>query len=67
MLAVASAEGPRAAQALYDAWYAQASEAERRAATSVIDHNAAEITCPACGTTFATGPAECPDCGLGLL
>jgi rubrerythrin len=30
----------------------------------VIDLNAAEVTCPACGHTFDTGPSECPDCGL---
>jgi len=32
----------------------------------VLDPDAAETTCPACLTTFATGPAECPDCGLSL-
>jgi len=53
--------------ALRDAWYQGASDAERLAAQSVIDHNAAEMTCPACGTTFATGPSECPDCGLSLV
>ena len=36
------------------------------AASIVIDPDAAETTCPACLTTFATGPTECPDCGLAL-
>ena len=53
-------------QALRDDWYRNADPEERAAAEKVVDHNAAEITCPACGTTFATGPQECPDCGLGL-
>lgn len=33
-------------------------------AGSVYDAGAAEVTCPACGHTFAGGAAECPDCGL---
>lgn len=32
----------------------------------VVDFNQSEMTCPACLTTFATGPSECPDCGLYL-
>lgn len=36
------------------------------AAAAVIDFDAAELTCPACGHTFPTGPNECPDCGLFL-
>lgn len=32
----------------------------------VVDFNASEMTCPACGHEFATGPSECPDCGLFL-
>ncbi|MGD2064812.1 MAG: hypothetical protein PVF51_14720 [Nitrospirota bacterium] len=57
----------RASQVLRQDWDRQASVAERRAAAAVIDHNAPQITCPACGMTFATGPSECPDCGLGLI
>ncbi|MBI5503281.1 MAG: hypothetical protein HY899_00655 [Deltaproteobacteria bacterium] len=41
-------------------------EALERAAHIVIDPDAAETTCPACLTTFATGPTECPDCGLRI-
>lgn len=32
----------------------------------VVDFNADTLTCPACGYSFPTGPAECPDCGLFL-
>ncbi len=32
----------------------------------VLDFNASEMTCPACGASFQTGPSECPDCGLFL-
>jgi len=32
----------------------------------VIDPESPETTCPACLATFATGPGECPDCGLAL-
>jgi rubrerythrin len=46
------------------------SEQERAAiaaaAAAVIDFDAPEMTCPACGFAFATGPKECPDCGLFL-
>ena len=67
MLAVASDDAQRAIKALRDEWYDKASEDERAAAVAVVDHNASEITCPACGTVFASGPPECPDCGLGLM
>lgn len=36
------------------------------AADAVLDFNAAEMQCPACGHAFPTGPNECPDCGLFL-
>jgi hypothetical protein len=36
------------------------------ASAIVLDPDSPETTCPACLTTFATGPAACPDCGLGL-
>lgn len=32
----------------------------------VVDFNANEMTCPACGHSFPTGPKECPDCELFL-
>ena len=30
----------------------------------VIDFNADEIECPACGYRFKPGPQQCPDCEL---
>lgn len=33
---------------------------------SVFDPDQENATCPACGTTFSTKLAECPDCGLGF-
>lgn len=41
-------------------------QALEAAASLVIDPDAAETTCPACLTTFATGPVDCPDCGLAI-
>ena len=38
--------------------------AAQAAADIVIDPSAPETTCPACMTTFKTGPTECPECGL---
>jgi hypothetical protein len=32
----------------------------------VIDPESPETTCPACLTTFATGPTTCPECGLTI-
>ena len=42
------------------------SETERAAARTVVDFDAAETTCPACGTSFATDATRCPDCGLNF-
>jgi len=39
---------------------------ERAAAEKVVDLDAEEIECPACGHRFASGPERCPDCGLRL-
>ena len=47
-------------------WSSGLSEAEQLSAEIVVDHDAAEMQCPACLTTFATGPKECPECGLFL-
>jgi rubrerythrin len=65
-LAVAGPDLPAAAAALRADWERHAGPEERRAAAHVVDHDADAVTCPACGFTFPTGPAECPDCGLGL-
>jgi hypothetical protein len=69
-LVVARAEAP-AALAVFDKDWRRGMSDEQIAALEasagiVIDPDAAETTCPACLTTFATGPAECPDCGLVL-
>lgn len=31
---------------------------------AVVDFDADEATCPACGTTFTTDATRCPECGL---
>jgi len=36
------------------------------AASAVLDFDAPQMRCPACGFEFETGPKECPDCGLFL-
>lgn len=66
-LAVPPEDAERAVAALQADWYRKATPEQRRAAAEVVDHNAPEITCPACGATFATGPTECPSCGLALM
>lgn len=40
-------------------------EAALQRARAVVDFDAAETQCPACGHTFAPrGVTACPDCGL---
>jgi hypothetical protein len=69
-LVVARENGP-AALAVFDRDWRRGMSDEQIAALEasaqiVIDPEAAETTCPACLTTFPTGPAECPDCGLAI-
>jgi hypothetical protein len=69
-LAVAR-EDARAAAEVFDNDWRSGLDADQLAALDaaaqiVIDPNAPETTCPACLTTFATGPNKCPECGLGL-
>ncbi|HYC53952.1 MAG TPA: hypothetical protein VEL28_03340 [Candidatus Binatia bacterium] len=69
-LAVARDDAP-AAYAVFDQdWRKGLSpeqiEALEAASGIVLDPDAPETTCPACLTTFATGPKSCPDCGLSL-
>jgi hypothetical protein len=64
-------EDAAAAMAVFDQVWKRGLSDEQIAALEaasqiVLDPNALEMTCPACLTTFATGPAECPDCGLAL-
>ena len=63
-LAVASLDAQRATGLLDASWHAHLEEGQRVAAAIVLDFDAPEMTCPACLTTFATGPESCPDCGL---
>ena len=56
----------QAIEVLENEWKSGLSDEQLAAANSVIDFEAEEMTCPACLTTFATGPQECPDCGLFL-
>jgi len=55
----------RAATLLETHWHAGASDEERAAAAAVVDLDADELTCPACGDTFASA-GRCPGCGLNL-
>jgi hypothetical protein len=68
MLAVASSEVENSLKVFAEDWHSGLDAAQRMAAEAsasiVIDPDAAETTCPACMTTFATGPEFCPDCGL---
>ena len=69
-LVVASRDVDRCRE-IFDADWRSGLDAEQLAAADaaariVIDPDAAETTCPACLTTFATGPTTCPDCGLAV-
>ena len=48
------------------AWREHLDEHAQEAAELVIDFREDSMTCPACLTAFATGPTECPECGLFL-
>ena len=65
-LAVAKEQAEEAASLLDADWRSELSDEAQAAAATVIDFDAEEMTCPACLTKFATGPEECPDCGLFL-
>lgn len=65
-LAVASTQ-VQAAMAQREAWFNQGlTPAQIAQANIVVDHSAAQNTCPACLHVFETGPRHCPDCGLFL-
>jgi hypothetical protein len=63
-LAVASQDVGRAKEALDAQWRDLLEEGQGGSADIILDHTKDEMTCPACLTTFPTGPEECPDCGL---
>jgi len=66
VLAVASQDIDSARLTLETNWMANLDDAEREVCSIVLDFGAEQMTCPACLTSFATGPRECPDCGLFL-
>ena len=45
---------------------AELDDEARAAASHVVDFDAAEAECPACGTRFATTQPRCPECGLNF-
>ena len=48
-------------------WNSELADDERVAVETVVDFDAEETTCPACGTAFPTSGAErCPECGLNF-
>ena len=69
-LVVAREDAPAAFEVFDSDWRRGLSEEQvaalEAASHVVIDPDAAETTCPACLTTFATGPTECPECGLAI-
>lgn len=71
MTLVVAREDAAAAFEVFDAEWKRGLSAEQIAALEaaahiVIDPESPETTCPACLTTFETGPAACPDCGLSI-
>jgi hypothetical protein len=69
-LSVAREDAQAAAELFDREWRSGLDDAQlaalEAASRIVIDPDAPETTCPACLTTFATGPTTCPECGLGL-
>ena len=65
-LAVASQDVPTVMQLLEDRWRGLLEDNQEASADIVLDFSSDEMTCPACLTTFPTGPDECPSCGLFL-
>ena len=65
-LAVASQDVQRAKEVLEASWMDGLDLEQQAIAEGVLDFNAEEMTCPACLTSFATGPTACPECGLQL-
>lgn len=62
-LAVASHDAEKAQALLEEEWRSLLPETVC-STEAVLDFDAPTMTCPACSTTFDTGPTECPDCGL---
>ena len=65
-LAVAGPDAERAAQHLAEQERARMSPEERDAADSIIDLDAEQNACPACGGTIPQARQRCPECGLRI-
>ncbi len=66
-LVVASNDVMKAATAIDDHLGREVDPTVRAQADRVVDFDAAETECPACGTKFATNDQRrCPDCGLNF-
>lgn len=64
-LAVASQDAAASIECIRAHQLAGIDEVGRQAADAVVDFDADESACPACGAGFATaGVTHCPECGL---
>lgn len=63
---VASPDTVAAQRAVERHWEAGLDPETRRLANLVVDLDAEENECPACGARFATAAGRCPDCGLNF-
>lgn len=66
LLAVASTDIAEATRCVREHWGEGLDDEVRQAAEATVDLDAAEWTCPACGTSFDGGAERCPGCGLKL-
>ncbi len=66
MLAVAGNQLEKAKSIMDEDFLDTLSDKEKEISKMIVDHNASHIQCPGCLTEFATGPSECPECGLFL-
>ena len=57
---------PQVQSVLERRWDGLLEDHQKEASEIVLDFAAEEMQCPACLTTFETGPKACPDCGLFL-
>lgn len=63
---VASRDVVLAQRAVEAHWEAGLDEGARAQANAVVDLDAEENLCPACGTPFRTAAGRCGECGLKL-
>ena len=64
MLAVAGKDAEAAIELIRQHQSVGLSEAEQVASEAVVDLDADEAQCPACGDSFTPGIRNCPGCGL---